>query len=69
MIVQPKRHLLKTISYRLISTISSFLALWLTTGSIKIGATFSFAELLYKPFIYYIHERVWYKKIKFGLKK
>jgi uncharacterized membrane protein len=68
MIVQPKRHLLKTISYRIISTSTSFFALWLATSSIKIGASFSIAEIIVKPFIYYIHERVWYKKIKFGLK-
>jgi len=69
MIVQPKRHLLKTISYRIISTSTSFLFLWLATGNIKIGASFSIVEIIYKPFIYYLHERVWYKKIKFGLKK
>jgi uncharacterized membrane protein len=24
-------------------------------------------ELLFKPVIYFLHERVWYKYIKFGL--
>jgi hypothetical protein len=42
---------------------------WLASGSIKVGATFSLAELVYKPIQYYIHERVWYKYIKFGLKR
>lgn len=62
-----KRHLAKTISYRFISTTVGFLAMWWATNSIKIGAAFGVVELVYKPLQYYIHERVWYKYIKFGL--
>jgi uncharacterized membrane protein len=69
MVVQPKRHIAKTISYRIISSASGFLLLWLVTGDPKIGATFSFSELMYKPVIYFFHERVWYRYIKFGLKE
>jgi uncharacterized membrane protein len=43
--------------------------MWLFTGSVKIGAAFGIAELIYKPIQYYIHERIWYKWIKFGLKE
>jgi len=68
MIVQRKRHIAKTISYRVISTLIGFAIMYYVTDSIKIGATFSIAELVYKPIQYYIHERVWYKWIKFGLK-
>ena len=63
-----KRHLAKTISYRLLSTSIGFLTMWGLTGSIKIGAAFGSMELLFKPFIYFIHERIWYKWIKYGLK-
>jgi uncharacterized membrane protein len=65
--VSTKRHLLKTISYRIISTAVGFLVMWWATGSIKFGAAFGVAELLYKPIQYYIHERIWYRFIKFGL--
>ena len=41
--------------------------MWWATGNIKIGAAFGLAELLYKPIQYYVHERVWYRWIKFGL--
>ena len=41
--------------------------MWWATGSIKIGAAFGIAELVYKPIQYYLHERFWYKFIKFGL--
>jgi uncharacterized membrane protein len=67
--VQAKRHLIKTISYRIISSSIGFLILYIATGDAKVGATFTTAELLYKPFLYFVHERVWYKWIKFGLKK
>jgi uncharacterized membrane protein len=69
MIVESKRHLAKTISYRVVSSGVGFLIVWLSTGSVKVGATFTIAELVYKPIQYYVHERIWYKYIKFGLKK
>jgi uncharacterized membrane protein len=68
MIVESKRHLAKTISYRIVSSGVGFLIVWLSTGSVKVGATFTIAELVYKPIQYYVHERIWYKYIKFGLK-
>jgi len=64
-----KRHLLKTISYRLISSGIGFLILWTASGSVKVGATFSIAELVYKPLQYFIHERIWYKYIRYGVNK
>lgn len=67
MIVQKKRHIAKTISYRILSTVIGFFIMWFMSGSTKVGAAFSIAELVYKPIQYYIHERIWYKWIKFGL--
>jgi uncharacterized membrane protein len=69
MIVERKRHIAKTISYRIVSTVIGFLLMWLISGSVKVGAAFGFAELIYKPIQYYLHERVWYKWIKYGLKE
>jgi uncharacterized membrane protein len=66
--VDKKRHIAKTISYRILSTLIGFVIMWAISGSIKIGAAFGVAEIIYKPIQYYIHERVWYKYIKFGLK-
>ena len=66
--VDKKRHIAKTISYRVISTLIGFLIMWAISGSLKIGAAFGVAEIVYKPIQYYIHERIWYKYIKFGLK-
>jgi uncharacterized membrane protein len=66
--VQAKRHIAKTISYRILSTAIGFGIMWGISGSVKVGAAFGVAELVYKPIQYYIHERVWYKWIKYGLK-
>jgi uncharacterized membrane protein len=66
--VNRKRHIAKTITYRLISTLIGFIIIYLLSGSLKIGASFSLIEIIYKPVQYYIHERVWYKWIKYGLK-
>ena len=68
MVVQRKRHIVKTISYRIVSTLIGFVIMWWVSGSIKVGAAFGIAELIYKPIQYYLHERIWYKWIKFGLK-
>jgi uncharacterized membrane protein len=67
--VSAKRHLAKTISYRIISTLIGFLIMWAVSGSITVGAAFGVAELVYKPIQYYIHERIWYRYIKYGLIK
>jgi uncharacterized membrane protein len=63
-----KRHIAKTISYRILSTLIGFLLMWWISDSIKVGATFGIAELVYKPIQYFLHERFWYKFIKYGLK-
>ena len=67
--VSAKRHLAKTISYRIISTLIGFLIMWGVTGKIEFGAAFGVIELLYKPIQYYIHERIWYRWISYGLVK
>ena len=69
MVVERKRHIAKTISYRILSTLTGFLTIWWISGSIKVGTAFGVAELVYKPIQYYIHERIWYRWIKYGLKK
>jgi len=66
--ISRKRHILKTISYRIISTTFGFIFMYLFTGNIELSGAFSAVELIWKPFQYYLHERVWYK-IKFGVKK
>jgi uncharacterized membrane protein len=42
--------------------------MWYVTGDVRIGTAFSVAEILVKPIIYFLHERIWYRYIKYGLK-
>ena len=66
--ISPKRHLLKTVSYRVVSSVIGFLILWIFFG-IMVGVSFSLFELFFKPLLYYFHERIWYRYIKFGVTK
>lgn len=65
--IQPKRHIAKTITYRITSSFIGFVVLYVTTGDYRVGIAFSGFEFFYKPFLYFLHERVWYKWIKYGL--
>ena len=67
--VAKKRHILKTITWRIVGTLDTFLLSWLITGSVKIGAAIGTVEIITKMVLYYIHERAWYKLSKFGVKK
>lgn len=67
--VSKKRHIAKSISYRIISSLIGSIGIALATNSIEFGMAFSVVELIYKPIQYYIHERIWYKYIKYGINK
>lgn len=64
-----KRHLLKTISYRILGTITTIITIYSLGGSITLASMIGIGELLIKPILYLIHERVWYKWIKIGRNK
>jgi uncharacterized membrane protein len=64
-----KRHIAKSISYRFIGTITTII-LTITAGlPLKWAGMVGLGELIIKPIIYFLHERFWYKWIKYGLKK
>lgn len=63
-----KRHLAKTISWRLIGSISTMLLAWLITGNPFLGIKIGLAEIVTKMLLYYLHERIWYK-IGLGLEE
>jgi uncharacterized membrane protein len=66
--VSYKRHIAKTITWRVIGTLDTILLSWLITGSLKWGVTIGGVELFTKMFLYYFHERAWYKFSTFGIK-
>jgi uncharacterized membrane protein len=67
--VHVKRHIAKAISYRFIGSLQTVLIGYALTGSIYISSIAGVVELVVKPIIYFIHERIWYKYIKFGVDK
>jgi len=56
-----KRHLAKTITWRIVGTIDTVLLSWLITGNPLTGLKIGFAEVFTKMILYYLHERVWFK--------
>jgi uncharacterized membrane protein len=67
--VSKSRHLAKAVTWRIIASIVTALIAYMFGLPPKaVGAVFV-ADLIIKFVLYYIHERVWYKHIKFGVKK
>lgn len=66
MLESRKRHIAKTITWRFIGTLDTMLLAWLISGNPLIGLKIGFVEVITKMFLYYLHERTWYK-INYGL--
>lgn len=63
-----KRHGLKTITWRIIGTLDTFLLSWFISGNALIGLKIGVFEIITKMIFYYLHERAWYR-INYGLEK
>lgn len=61
-----KRHILKTITWRITGTIDTMILAWVISGNALMGLKIGFAEVITKMVFYYLHERIWYK-INYGL--
>ncbi|WP_299127931.1 DUF2061 domain-containing protein [uncultured Winogradskyella sp.] len=61
-----KRHLAKTITWRVIGTIDTMTLAWIISGNPLAALHIGLAEIITKMILYYVHERAWYK-INFGL--
>lgn len=55
-----KRHLVKSLSWRLIGTLDTFIFTWIITGNIEEGINVSGITTVTKIIWYYIHERIWF---------
>ncbi|MBU2922151.1 DUF2061 domain-containing protein [Winogradskyella psychrotolerans] len=56
-----KRHLAKTITWRIIGTLDTMLLSWFISGNFSIGMKMGLYEMVTKMVLYYLHERVWFK--------
>jgi uncharacterized membrane protein len=59
-----KRHVLKTISYRFLGTLTTVITAYSLGATIKLASMLGIGELVFKPLVYFFHERIWYKYIK-----
>jgi uncharacterized membrane protein len=66
--VSKRRHILKTITWRIIGTLDTMVLSWIITGNWKWGVAIGGVELITKMVLYYLHERAWYRFSNFGIK-
>ena len=66
--VNKKRHILKSLTWRLIASITTVLIGWSATGDITAGLSIGGFDFTIKLLLYYLHERVWYKS-KYGIEE
>lgn len=60
-----KRHLAKTITWRVVGTVDTIILSWIITGNPFTGLKIGLAEVMTKMVLYYFHERVWlYSKLR-----
>ena len=64
--VSYKRHLAKAVTWRIFSAIYTFAISILLTQSVEISTKIVTIDVLTKIFLYYAHERIWYR-FKYGV--
>lgn len=67
--VSYKRHIAKTISWRIIGTLDTIILSGIITGSLTLGLAIGGVEVVTKMILYFLHERAWYRFSKFGIDK
>ena len=63
--VSRKRSLLKSITWRVIASLDTFIIAWFITGKLSWAGSIASLEILTKTFLYYFHERLW-ARVKWG---
>jgi uncharacterized membrane protein len=56
-----KRHIAKTITWRIVGTIDTIILSWIISGDPMTGLKIGLAEVITKMLLYYLHERAWFK--------
>ena len=61
-----KRHIAKTLTWRITATLTTMIIAWVVSGDPMTGLTVGGIEFFIKMPVYYLHERAWYKS-NFGI--
>lgn len=56
-----KRHIAKSITWRIVGTLDTMVLSWFITGNPITGLKIGLFEVVTKMALYYFHERVWYR--------
>ena len=54
-----KRTVIKTLTWRVTASLTTFIIVWILTGDLLIGISIGSVEAIAKIFLYYFHERIW----------
>tara|TARA_B100000767_G_scaffold54068_1_gene49698 strand:+ start:1084 stop:1290 length:207 start_codon:yes stop_codon:yes gene_type:complete len=54
-----KRTIVKTLTWRVTASLTTFIIAWILTGDLLIGISIGSIEAIAKIFLYYFHERIW----------
>jgi len=54
-----KKIIVKTMTWRVTASLTTFIIAWILTGDLLIGVTIGSIEAITKIFLYYFHERIW----------
>jgi uncharacterized membrane protein len=66
-VVSHKRHLVKAVTWRIVASVTTVLmALFFGLPMVAVSSLF-LADLVIKFVMYYLHERVWYTHVKYGV--
>jgi uncharacterized membrane protein len=64
----PRRSLLKTLSWRFIASLDTFVIAYIATGKAAVSGGIVGAEVFTKMALYYLHERGW-SRVRWGRNK
>ncbi|HIC30413.1 MAG TPA: DUF2061 domain-containing protein, partial [Flavobacteriaceae bacterium] len=56
-----KRHIAKTITWRIVGTLDTIILSWIISGNPFTGLKIGISEVITKMILYYLHERTWFK--------
>jgi len=54
-----KRTIVKTLTWRVTASLTTFIIAWVLTGDLLIGVSIGSIEAITKIFLYYFQERIW----------
>ena len=59
--VLKRRHLAKSLTYRIFGSVSNAMLVWFISGDIKVGLLCGPADFVLKIVLFYVHERIWHR--------